>query len=105
MAILKRNTLGQFRKARVRVGDFATISKSSNVLGLTAGKGYKVIATALSREDKRSYNGAHYQWACVTENHFVVINDRGEKTFCSLTPKHPNYDVAMSKANFGEWTV
>ncbi|QQV88311.1 hypothetical protein pEaSNUABM27_00008 [Erwinia phage pEa_SNUABM_27] len=105
MAILRRNKLGQMTKARVRVGDIATISKSSTVLGLTANKGYKVYATSLSSEDKRSYIGAHYQWACVTENHFVVINDRGEKTFCSLTPKHPNYDVAMSKANFGEWTV
>ncbi len=105
MAILRRNKLGQMTKARVRVGDIATISKSSTVLGLTANKGYKVYATSLSSEDKRSHIGAHYQWACVTENHFVVINDRGEKTFCSLTPKHPNYDVAASKANFGEWTV
>lgn len=103
--MLKRDKSGRLKKARVRVGDIATIDKSSKVLGLTAGKGYKVVATALSKEDKRSFVGAHYQWACVTENHFVIINDRGEKHFCSLTPRNPNYDVKMSKALFGEWTV
>lgn len=103
--MLNRDKSGRLQKARVRVGDIATIDKSSKVLGLTAGKGYKVVATALSKENKRSHVGAHYQWSCITENHFVIINDRGEKHFCSLTPRNPNYDIATSKALFGEWTI
>lgn len=103
--MLNRDSLGRIKKARVRVGDIATISKTLKVAGLTVGKGYKVYATALSSEDKRSHIGAHYQWACITENHFVIINDHGEKHFCSLTPKKPNFDVQQSKSIFGEWTI
>lgn len=87
--MLNRDSFGRIKKARVRVGDIATISKSLIVAGLTAGKGYKVYATALSNEYKRSHAGAHYQWECTTENHFVIINDYGDKHFCSLTPKFP----------------
>lgn len=103
--MLNRDKSGRIKKARVRVGDIATIDKSSKVLGLTAGKGYKVVATALSKEANKSYIGTHFQWKCVTENHFIVINDRGERTFCSLTPHNPNYNVEYSARLFGEWTV
>lgn len=105
MAILRRNKTGQFKKARVRVGDVATIDVSSKVMGLTAGKGYKVVATALSSEEKRSFIGTHYQWKCVTENHFVIINDHGERHFCSLTPRNPDFVMGMGAKWFGEWRV
>lgn len=104
MAILRRKHDGKFRKALVRVGDIAVCDTSTKALGITADKAYKVIATALSSKKNREVVTPYVHSECTTPFQFMVINDYGEPTFCSL-PVKGLFNIKVSKSIFGEWKI
>lgn len=97
MAILRRKHNGQFKKALVRVGDIVVSDSSVPFIGITANRGYKVVATTLSLKRASDFHSE-----CTRAEHFIIVNDFGEKLVQAL----PRKNSVLPKSNdfFCVWT-
>lgn len=96
MAILRRKHNGQFKKALVRVGDVVVSDSTTPWLGITANRGYKVVATALSIKRVSDFHSE-----CTRPEHFIIINDFGEKLVQALPRK--NAVIPAPNRHFCNW--